>query len=146
MRVRGRIIIKRGHHAELVGQAIAGLRLRSSELDDEMPGRPHFVFPRRKAALFVCSCWVYGHGKEIRPTSLAPHAQWQSTADHERRKLDTILWVLRSRGWKASVVWGCDVATYGDRRWVTRDDLRDRVRSLVCSDEPATPQVIGPPA
>lgn len=83
-----------------------GYRFRLN--DPDMPGRPHIVFPKQRAVLFVCSCYEMAHVCQgsFPWTEKRGLTQFQRYA---RRRLDAICEVLPRRGWRAGVIWACEL-------------------------------------
>ena len=81
-------------------------RLHSKKL----PGAPDIVFPGRKKVIFVHGCFWHGHqckrGARVPKTNIA---YWQSKiARNVARDVQRIS-ELRRLGWKAKIVWECEV-------------------------------------
>jgi DNA mismatch endonuclease, patch repair protein len=85
--------------------AITGWR-RGSKL----PGKPDFVFPKLKVAVFVDGCFWHGCPR---------HATWPKTKARDRR----VNRELRKRGWRVIRIWEHELRRNGENR------LRRRLRS-----------------
>lgn len=93
---------------------ITGWR-RSSTL----PGKPDFVFPRLKTAVFVDGCFWHG---------CPQHATWpKSRAAFWRKKIETnrardrrVSRALRGRGWKVLRVWEHELTRRNQPRLIRR--------------------------
>src|SRR3972149_709800 len=85
-----------------------GYRYRLQRKD--LPGKPDIAFPGRRAAIFVHGCFWHGHdckrGARM-PKANAPYwrAKIQRNAVRDARSLET----LAAQGWRALVVWECDL-------------------------------------
>ena len=114
--------------------------------DENMPGRPHLVFPAFRAVSFVCRCWTYGH--HIGTRFACDLEVTRHDVRIERDKLDRILWVLRHRKWNASVLWGCEVVRYarspGEVVQV-KETLAARINDLVRGSDASPPETPEPP-
>ena len=98
-----------------------GLRYRLQRKD--LPGAPDIVLPGRKLALFVHGCFWHGHA--CKRGARAP----KTNADYWRAKIArnvvrdaASLTALAELGWRAEVIWECDLKT--------PDALTERLRHL----------------
>jgi len=74
-----------------------------------LPGRPDLVFPSKRAVIFVNGCFWHGHDCHL--------FRWPSTRpDFWRAKISgnvlrdrRVLEKLRSEGWRAGIVWECQL-------------------------------------
>lgn len=69
-----------------------------------LPGKPDFVFPRHKVAVFVDGCFWHGcpsHGR--RPASNAEY--WMAKIDRNRRRDREVARLLKARGWRILRIW-----------------------------------------
>lgn len=73
-------------------------------------GRPDFVWPHARAAVFVDGCFWHGHdcGKNITPKTNA-HA-WQEKISRNRARDRRVARLLRRTGWKVARIWECELA------------------------------------
>ena len=146
--LRGRIEIEPCREERYVREAAHKFGLRYRLHDEEIPGRPHLVFPATKSVLFVCSCWTYGH--HIGTSFECELDTTSHDSRIERDKLDRILWVLRHRNWNAFVLWGCEVVSYarspGEATPVkVKETLADRINDLVRKAEASPSETPAPP-
>jgi DNA mismatch endonuclease (patch repair protein) len=85
----------------------AGFRYRLHRRD--LPGRPDIALPRFKIAVFVHGCFWHGHkcarGRPPASNKVFWSKKIGANADRDRRNLKA----LRSAGWKAFVIWTCDL-------------------------------------
>ena len=84
-----------------------GVRYRLHRRD--LPGTPDLVLIKRKLAVFVHGCFWHGHGcKKSRPPS-SNRTYWlkkiAENQERDQRKIDQ----LNSMGWRAEVIWECEV-------------------------------------
>lgn len=83
----------------------------------DLPGRPDFVLPKEKLALFVNGCFWHGHEgckNAVQPSSNVEY--WSCKILKNRRRDRRVRDSLRREGWRTAVVWECQ--------------LRDEVRVL----------------
>lgn len=69
-----------------------------------LPGRPDFVFPALRLAVFVDGCFWHGCPRCYR----RPHsrrAYWDAKAQNNRRRDARVRQTLRRRGWHVMRVW-----------------------------------------
>ncbi len=88
-------------------RAIApGYRLHRAEL----PGKPDIAYVGRKRAIFVHGCFWHGHdcarGARV-PKANA--AYWRAKIDRNRARDGRNLESLQALGWRAMVVWECEL-------------------------------------
>ncbi len=75
-----------------------------------LPGKPDLAFPARRKAIFVHGCFWHGHrcsSGANRPASNKSY--WTAKLDGNKRRDRRNLGGLRALGWKALVVWECQV-------------------------------------
>ena len=89
----------------------AGLRYRLGGCD--LPGTPDVVFRRFRTAIFVHGCFWHQHTckKAARPKSNVNF--WNHKLDANAQRDRRVLSALRLAGWKALVIWECQVNTHG---------------------------------
>ena len=84
-----------------------------------LPGRPDFVFPGRRVAVFVDGCFWHGcpkHGTQ--PKQNAEFWERKLAANRKRDRL--VGRELRGRGWRVVRIWEHDLARKRERRTVGR--------------------------
>lgn len=88
-------------------RAIApGYRLHRAEL----PGKPDVAYVGRKRAIFVHGCFWHGH--DCARGARAPKANaayWRAKIDRNRARDGRNLESLQALGWRAMVVWECEL-------------------------------------
>lgn len=88
-------------------RAIApGYRLHRAEL----PGKPDIAYIGRKRAIFVHGCFWHGH--DCSRGARAPKANaayWRAKIDRNRARDGRNLESLQALGWRAMVVWECEL-------------------------------------
>jgi DNA mismatch endonuclease (patch repair protein) len=73
-------------------------------------GRPDFVWPRRKLAVFVDGCFWHGHrcGRNLVPNRNA--GAWQMKITNNQARDRRVARKLRASGWDVIRVWECALA------------------------------------
>jgi DNA mismatch endonuclease (patch repair protein) len=76
-----------------------------------LTGRPDFVWPQAKAAVFVDGCFWHGHGcgKNIDPKTNA--GAWRDKLNRNRTRDRNVTRLLRRSGWAVVRIWECELAT-----------------------------------
>ena len=105
-RVRGRdtgpeLVVRRALRRLGVGYRLGGWGL---------PGRPDVVMPGRRLAIFVHGCFWHGH--DCRRGARAPKANavyWAAKIARNRARDEAALGALTALGWRAEVIWECEV-------------------------------------
>lgn len=88
-----------------------------------LPGRPDFVFPRERTALFVDGCFWHGCPKHYRrPTTNSRF--WSEKVDANRARDLRTTRALKRIGWRVLRVWECDIAREAGRKKIVRRILR----------------------
>ena len=85
-----------------------GLRYRLHRKD--LPGSPDVALPGRKAAVFVHGCFWHGH--DCKRGARAPKANaayWSAKIARNRARDAASLAALDAMGWRAVVVWECEL-------------------------------------
>jgi DNA mismatch endonuclease (patch repair protein) len=105
-----RAVKSRGTTPERRAEAVlraAGVRYRRQV--NYLPGRPDFVLPDLRAALFVQGCFWHGHGcrSGIPRTN---RAYWVSKLARNRRRDRRVRRILNRLGWTVVVLWECRIA------------------------------------
>lgn len=78
----------------------------------DLPGRPDVAFVGRRIALFVHGCFWHGH--ECERGARAPKANaayWTAKIGRNRARDAAALAALAAAGWRAEVVWECEMRT-----------------------------------
>jgi DNA mismatch endonuclease, patch repair protein len=76
----------------------------------DLPGRPDFVWPRARVALFVHGCFWHGHdcGRNLKPKRNIGF--WENKIVTNRRRDRRNRLVLRQQGWSVITVWECHLS------------------------------------
>lgn len=75
----------------------------------ELPGSPDVVFRPRKAAIFVHGCFWHGHHCRWRRPVRSNAEYWASKIERNQQRDAASLEALRAAGWRAMVVWECEL-------------------------------------
>jgi len=96
----------------LTGQALRSLGYRYRLHDNDLPGSPDIVLPRRRVAILVHGCFWHGHGCAHglrRPASNV--AFWRNKLARNRTRDRRVVRQLRGLGWRVVIVWECQTRT-----------------------------------
>lgn len=105
----------------------AGLRFRLHRRD--LPGRPDIVLPRHNAVVFVQGCFWHHHGCKNSVWPAARSEFWRAKIMGNIRRDRRNLARVRALGWRAFVVWECeidDASLRKLRRLIARKSKRER--------------------
>lgn len=78
----------------------------------QLPGRPDLAFPGRKKVIFVHGCFWHQHPEARCPIRVTPSTNteyWRPKLQRNIARDDEIIASLRNLGWKALVVWECEL-------------------------------------
>jgi DNA mismatch endonuclease (patch repair protein) len=94
----------------MLHNALRALRLRFCKNCRGLPGSPDVVFRRAKVAVFVHGCFWHRHPACPRATTPRSNvrfwkAKFAANLDRDRLKLSE----LKQLGWKAIVLWQCEI-------------------------------------
>jgi DNA mismatch endonuclease (patch repair protein) len=98
-----------------------GLRFRTQA--NQLPGKPDFVLPRIKLAVFVNGCFWHWHGCKRSRMPKANRRYWQEKIARNLRRDRRNKRALRKEGWHYWTIWECDL-----KRGILR--LVGRIRTL----------------
>jgi DNA mismatch endonuclease (patch repair protein) len=76
----------------------------------DLPGKPDLVFPRLKKVVFVHGCFWHGH--DCARGAREPKANavyWRAKITRNRSRDAIHLKALKTAGWRAAVVWECEL-------------------------------------
>lgn len=69
-----------------------------------LPGKPDFVFPKQRLAIFVDGCFWHGCPKCCRiPQTNTEY--WTSKIERNKSRDKTIVKILANKGWKVKRIW-----------------------------------------
>ncbi len=93
---------------ETVGRWLLSLRFKFFRNSGDLPGRPDFVIPRPKVAVFVHGCFWHGHGcsrGSRKPKTNS--AYWTTKLAGNKKRDRRVVAQLRRIGWRTVIVWEC---------------------------------------
>jgi DNA mismatch endonuclease, patch repair protein len=71
-------------------------------------GRPDFVFPLTKKAVFVDGCFWHGHNcRNTKPKNNKEY--WQQKISHNKKRDRTVSKTLMTNGWSVIRIWECQL-------------------------------------
>jgi DNA mismatch endonuclease, patch repair protein len=70
----------------------------------ELLGKPDFVFPKEKVAVFVDGCFWHGHPRKCRMPE-TNRAYWEQKIARNVARDRDVTRILRQRGWKVVRIW-----------------------------------------
>ena len=72
-----------------------------------LPGRPDFVWPKAKVAVFVDGCFWHGHdcGRNLTPKTNTE--DWRDKINRNRARDRQASRILRLKGWSVIRIWEC---------------------------------------
>ena len=72
-------------------------------------GKPDFVFPKQRLAIFVDGCFWHGH--DCRNTKPADNADyWRQKIERNKTRDELVSKTLAEKGWRVLRIWECQVA------------------------------------
>jgi DNA mismatch endonuclease, patch repair protein len=84
-----------------------GYRFRLHGTD--LPGKPDLVFPSRRKLIFIHGCFWHSHGCRRAHVPKSNLDYWRPKLARNRKRDELSLRLLRKAGWKALVVWECQL-------------------------------------
>ena len=95
---------------KIVRQLVDRMGFRYRLHDDELPGRPDFVFSRRHKAIFVHGCFWHRHGGcKLARIPKSRVRFWTEKLEGNRKRDARNLARIRRLGWSSLVVWECQL-------------------------------------
>ena len=72
-------------------------------------GKPDFVFPKERLAIFVDGCFWHGH--DCRNTKPADNAKyWRQKIERNKTRDELVSKTLAEKGWRVLRIWECQIA------------------------------------
>ncbi|MCL4260873.1 MAG: DNA mismatch endonuclease Vsr [Anaerolineales bacterium] len=72
-------------------------------------GRPDFVFPQRRVALFADGCFWHGHGcRNLTPAQNAEY--WQKKIQRNIERDKEVTKALKKQNWQVVRIWECEIS------------------------------------
>jgi DNA mismatch endonuclease (patch repair protein) len=106
-----RAVPSKGSSAErAVRKALTGLGVRYRLHRKDLPGSPDIVLGPRKLAIFVHGCFWHGH--DCKRGARAPKTNadyWTAKIRRNRARDDRVQGELAALGWRAEVIWECEL-------------------------------------
>ena len=79
-------------------------------LKKDLPGKPDIVLSKLRTVIFVHGCFWHGHGCNLRNRRPKSNTEyWNSKIDRNISRDVETLQKLHSLGWKAVVIWACEI-------------------------------------
>jgi DNA mismatch endonuclease (patch repair protein) len=110
IRARGNRTTEQALRYRLVRAGIGGWTLHSARL----PGRPDFVFRRRRLVIFVDGCYWHGCPKCYRPPETNT-GYWSEKFKRNKSRDRRVTAALRRSGWRVLRVWEHEVEKSPDK-------------------------------
>jgi len=91
----------------LLAKGITGWR-RNSKLE----GKPDFIFPHKKIAIFVDGCFWHGHNcRNVKP--IQNKIYWKNKIERNKKRDRQVNKLLRLKRWKVLRFWECQLNHQG---------------------------------
>jgi len=75
-----------------------------------LPGKPDFVFPKKKCVVFVDGCFWHGHNcRNTKPTQNCQY--WHTKIQNNQKRDIRSSRILRRMGWRVIRIWECGFKT-----------------------------------
>lgn len=71
-------------------------------------GKPDFVFPKNRLAVFVDGCFWHGHTC-LKPRDSLKKGFWKEKIERNKARDKFVNKMLRKEGWKVIRVWECEI-------------------------------------
>jgi DNA mismatch endonuclease (patch repair protein) len=76
-----------------------------------LPGKPDFVFPRKKKVVFVNGCFWHGHKNCKRTTLPSTNRKfWKDKIEGNVKRDRIVRRELNKQGWRTLAVWQCQMS------------------------------------
>ncbi len=78
-------------------------------------GKPDFVFPKLKIAVFADGCFWHGHNcRNTKPSSNSDY--WNKKISRNKKRDKLVTKTLKEKGWTVIRLWECEINKNGYRR------------------------------
>ena len=95
---------------KILGKILRSLRYKYRLHAMGLPGRPDFVFPKRRKVLFLHGCFWHFHGRcPIARIPKSKRSYWVPKLQGNKRRDRKNAAKLRYLGWKILTVWECQL-------------------------------------
>jgi DNA mismatch endonuclease (patch repair protein) len=88
----------------LIRYGLRGWKVQAAEI----PGKPDFVFPKQKVAIFVDSCYWHGCRKHVRHPK-TKKSYWRAKIFGNIKRDRRVSRLLVSQGWRVLRIWEHDL-------------------------------------
>jgi DNA mismatch endonuclease (patch repair protein) len=73
-----------------------------------LEGKPDFVFPKKKIALFADGCFWHGHDcRGLKPASNVEY--WTAKIARNKKRDKEVAKELKKKGWIVARIWECEI-------------------------------------
>ncbi|MCZ2127782.1 MAG: very short patch repair endonuclease [Anaerolineales bacterium] len=73
-----------------------------------LSGRPDFIFPKQRVALFADGCFWHGHScRNLTPAQNADY--WREKIKRNRARDRAVTRALKKKGWRVVRLWECEI-------------------------------------
>src|SRR2546422_6891756 len=94
---------------------------------DFLTGKPDFVFPFERAAIFVHGCFWHRHGRCRIALPRTHRTYWRRKLDANRRRDRRVRDALRGQGWHVLTVWECNLKADAEAAAIAIDRQISRI-------------------
>lgn len=104
-------------------------RLKGWRRNYPLLGKPDFVFPRQKLAVFIDGCFWHGHncGRNLKPKHNV--RAWNAKFARNKRRDSVVTKNLKTKGWKIVRIWECALAKH------RRNCIKRVIRAILAQRE-----------
>lgn len=76
--------------------------------NSNLAGRPDFIFPKNRIAIFTDGCFWHGHNcRNVHPSDNAEY--WQNKIKRNKERDKAITKELSQKGWQVVRIWECEI-------------------------------------
>ena len=76
--------------------------------NQDLLGKPDFVFPKSRLVVFVDDCFWHGHAC-LKPRDSLKKGFWKEKIDHNQARDKKVNRALRKEGWRVVRIWECEI-------------------------------------
>lgn len=96
-------------------------RIKGWRRNFKLFGKPDFVFPKQRLAIFLDGCFWHGH--DCRNTKPKDNAEyWQTKIARNQQRDKNVTETLTNKNWKVVRIWECELKD--------KNKLKDRLKSV----------------
>src|SRR2546423_895024 len=107
--IMSRVVSSGTRVEECVRSALRASSYRFSSQAKNLPGRPDFVIPRLRIAIFVNGCFWHWHGCKRCRMPASNRAYWEDKIARNVKRDKASKKKLSSMGWHYSTIWECSL-------------------------------------